>query len=104
MGAGLNAVPLLLPLVVYLSLCQLPKGRGAAIGIGFAAVVAALAWVGGGAAMPPLVAVVVPALVAAAAVQAVRVFAGASMARGTYIALVGLPIVIGVALLFGKGA
>lgn len=103
MPEGLNAVPLLVPVVVYLSLCQLPLGRGALIGIGFAAVVCALAWIGA-ASMRPVVAVAVPGLAAAALVQGVRVLAGARLTRGGYMALVGLPLVVAVAWLLAGGA
>lgn len=100
---GLNAVPLLVPVVVYLSLCQLPAGRGALIGIGFAAIVCALAWIGA-ASMRPLVAVAVPGLAAAALVQGIRALLGAQLSRGGYVALAGLPLFIAVAWLLVGGA
>ncbi|PKP70421.1 MAG: hypothetical protein CVT82_06385 [Alphaproteobacteria bacterium HGW-Alphaproteobacteria-4] len=95
---GLNAVPLLVPMVVYLSLSQLPIGRGALVGIGFAAVVCALAWMGA-ATMRPLVLVAVPGVAAAALVQGIRAVLGVRLSRGGYIALVGLPIFFAVAYL-----
>ena len=95
---GLNAVPLLVPMVVYLSLSQLPIGRGALVGIGFAAVVCALAWIGA-ATMRPLVLVAVPGVAAAALVQGIRAVLGVRLSHGGYIALVGLPIFFAVAYL-----
>ncbi len=91
---GLNAVPLLVPMVVYLSLSQLPIGRGALVGIGFAAVVCA-----GAATMRPLVLVAVPGVAAAALVQGIRAVLGVRLSHGGYIALVGLPIFFAVAYL-----
>ncbi len=100
---GLNAVALLVPVVVYLSLSQLPAGRGALIGIGFAAIVCALAWIGA----PPMRGVAglaVLAVGAAALVQGVRALMGPQLTRGAYWALVGLPVFVAAAYLFTGGA
>lgn len=99
---ALNAVPLLIPVVIYLSLCQLAAGRGALIGVGFAAVVLALAWIAA-AEMRPLVLVAAPGIVAAALVQGVRLILGPRLTRGGYAALVGLPIIVALAWLLAGG-
>ncbi|MBW6507222.1 MAG: hypothetical protein K0B00_10795 [Rhodobacteraceae bacterium] len=103
MSDAMNAVALLLPVVVYLSLCRLAAGREALIGVGFAAVVAALAWIAAPD-MRALVLVAAPGIAAAALVQGVRLILGARLTRGGYWALVGLPVFVAVAWLLARGA
>jgi len=103
MSDALNAVALLLPVVVYLSLCRLVAGREAMIGIGFAAAVVALAWIGAPN-MRPLVTVAAPGIAAAALVQGVWLILGARLTRGGYWALIGLPVAVALAWLLARGA
>lgn len=83
-------VVLVLPLVIYLSLATLPKGRLAAIGIGTAIVILAALRLTG----PSLQGAVTLALIGvgmAAIAQTLRAALGPRLPHKLYLALLGLP-------------
>ena len=92
MGAP-ELVLLAIPFAVYLSLCLLPAGRGALIGIGVAAGFCLLFWLANPA-VAMLVLLVAAGVAFAALAQGLRVLLGARLTRGAYLALVLLPVLV----------